>query len=186
MCCHHRLIPRVRGSLAPWAATLWRTVRKAPVRVGWVTRCGSRKPRRSKGRCASFRTVPAKDKGEDVFEDWARCVPKCGLLKSSNLFFDLSMFPADASRCIQYHSNGRLAVSDQSSISSIFWLVCPQYALRPHLRSIILISNTGIVRPGTTISQWMTFDANTTITMASDLTLSGRCFRSNASCGQVV
>jgi len=27
--------------LAPWAATSWRMVRKAPVRVGWVERCGS-------------------------------------------------------------------------------------------------------------------------------------------------
>jgi hypothetical protein len=43
----------------------------------------------------------------------------------------------------------------------------------------ILISNTGTVRPNTTISQWITFDANTTITTVSDLTMMGR-FYTNA------
>ena len=36
--------PRPR-KLVPWAATSWRMYRKASVRVGWVERCGSRRPR---------------------------------------------------------------------------------------------------------------------------------------------
>jgi len=31
---------RIQTRVAPWVATSWRMVRKAPVRVGWVERCG--------------------------------------------------------------------------------------------------------------------------------------------------